>query len=391
MVVPHSSAESAQARARLVAALREQGVIHSEPVAQAFLSVPREIFVTWFYEQQRQAPWAWEKRTPEGCAAADWIAAIYQDRPLVMLVDERQRAISSSSMPTVMAMMLEALSVQPGMRVLEIGAGSGYNAALLAHLTGDGAQVTTIELEEELARTAHRALSKTSGPVSVHVGDGRLGVPERAPYERLIATVSASDIPRAWYEHLAPGGRLVMDLQGSLQQSSFLILDKAADGSVRGRFDPRPLSFMPLRSTGEAGAARPVARLLREPVSGEVTLSEQQAALLHDASFLWFLQWEAPGMTLSRAKAMQGSHAGQDFLTLLDANQETLLQLYHQDGYWSGRQHGGAGVAGVWETIERASEHWRNLGRPALSAYEVVWDEQQERCMLVCGQRAFPL
>ena len=65
MVVPHSSAESAQARARLVAALRKQGVIHSEPVAQAFLSVPREIFVTWFYEQQCQAPWAWEKRTPE--------------------------------------------------------------------------------------------------------------------------------------------------------------------------------------------------------------------------------------------------------------------------------------------------------------------------------------
>ena len=96
-------------------------------------------------------------------------------------------------------------------------------------------------------------------------------------------------------------------------------------------------------------------------------------------------------MALSRAKAMQGSHAGQDFLILLDANQETLLQLYHQDGSWSGHQHGGAGVAGLWETIEHASEHWRTLGRPALSAYEVVWDEQQERCMLVCGQRAFPL
>jgi hypothetical protein len=81
---------------------------------------------------------------------------------------------------------------------------------------------------------------------------------------------------------------------------------------------------------------------------------------------------------------------GQDFLTLLDTNQETLLPLYHQEGHWSGRQHGGAGRGGWWETIERAAEQWRKLGRPALSAY-VVWDEQQERCMLVCEHRAFPL
>lgn len=185
--------------------------------------------------------------------------------------------------------MLEALKMQPGLRVLEIGTGSGYNAALLAHLAGDPALVTTIDLEEELARAAKRVLYETIGPVSVHMGDGRLGVPLHAPYDRLLATASAPGIPRTWYEQLAPGGRLVMDLQGSLHTSSFLILDKAADGQARGRFDPRALFFMPLRSVGET-VTHPTSRLLREPVSGDVTLSEEQVLVLSDQAFLWFLQ-----------------------------------------------------------------------------------------------------
>ena len=109
MIVVHTTRESKQARARLVAALREQGAIQSERVAQAFLVVPREGFVTYFYEQQRQRPWDWEKRTPESYDAEGWITAVYQDKPLITLIDERNMSISSSSMPTVMAMMLEAL------------------------------------------------------------------------------------------------------------------------------------------------------------------------------------------------------------------------------------------------------------------------------------------
>lgn len=383
MVEIRTFRESEQARKRLVDSLREQGAIRSELVALAFRAIPREVFVPVFYEQEG---FVWVKRMPEAGKPTDWIAAIYRDQPLVTLVDERNRSISSSSMPTVMAMMLEALSVEPGMRVLEIGTGTGYNAALLAHLTGDPALVTSIDLEERLALAAGRTLHEVVGPVSVHVGDGRLGVSLRAPYDRILATASSPGIPRAWYEQLVPGGRLVMDLQGSLHKSSFLVLEKAADGQARGWFDPRALFFMPLRSPGEA-ASHPTSRLLREPVSGEVTLSEEQMAILRDDAFLWFLQWDAPGITLSRATALQGRHAGEEFVTLVDPKLETLLQLYHRNGQWSGYQHGGTGM---WKMIERAYERWHGLGRPALSSYEVVWDKQHERFVLVCGSRTFP-
>jgi hypothetical protein len=135
---------------------------------------------------------------------------------------------------------------------------------------------------------------------------------------------------------------------------------------------------------------RPTSRPLREPVSGEVSISEEQAAMLNESAFLWFLQWYAPGVTLSRAMVTQGKRAGQAFVTLIDAKQETLLQLYQGDGRWSGQQHGGTGL---WELVERAHGEWNSLGRPELSAYGVVWEKQQGRFALVLPQPGvvFPL
>ena len=115
-------------------------------------------------------------------------------------------------------------------------------------------------------------------------------------------------------------------------------------------------------------------------------------AVLLDDSFLWFLQWYAPGITLSRAKATQGSHAGQAFVTLIDGARQTLLQLYQHEGQWSGYQHGGAGL---WETIELARAEWERVGCPALGAYEVVWEDKlrEFQLMLRYGEfvMAFPL
>jgi SAM-dependent methyltransferase len=108
--------------------------------------------------------------------------------------------------------MLEALSLGPGLRVLEVGAGTGYNAALLKELVGPSGHVTSIELDPELAQRARRALSLTGHRCRVLVGDGRTGAPDQAPFDRIIVTASAPGVPRAWRDQLVEGGMLEVPL-----------------------------------------------------------------------------------------------------------------------------------------------------------------------------------
>lgn len=124
------------------------------------------------------------------------------------------RSLSCASAPWLVAAMLDQLHVQPANRVLEIGAGTGYNACLLAQLTGRADLVTTIDIDPDVTAQAKHALAATGyGDVHVITGDGALGYPDHAPYDRLIATVSPWDIPLTWWQQLAPGGRLVAPLR----------------------------------------------------------------------------------------------------------------------------------------------------------------------------------
>lgn len=135
----------------------------------------------------------------------------YADAPLYTKTDGNGASISAASQPRIVAMMLEQLQPEPGQRVLELGAGTGYNAGLLAHLVGEHGQVTTIDVDDNTVDDARSGLAAAGiDNVRVVLGDGALGHPDGAPYDRIIATVGAWGLPPAWLAQLAPGGRLVV-------------------------------------------------------------------------------------------------------------------------------------------------------------------------------------
>src|SRR5437868_12588843 len=108
-----------------------------------------------------------------------------------------------------MARMIDALALAPGMRILEVGTGTGYNAAVLAFVLGVE-QVTSIEIDPEVAEQARTALHKAGYPVEVITGDGEDGYPPGAPYDRIMGTAAAHTVPYAWVEQTRPGGMILV-------------------------------------------------------------------------------------------------------------------------------------------------------------------------------------
>jgi protein-L-isoaspartate(D-aspartate) O-methyltransferase len=141
------------------------------------------------------------------------VATAYIDDAVVTRRDAAGRALSSISQPSLVAQMLDMLDLQPGHRVLEIGAGTGYCAALLAELVGPSGQVTTIDLDPEVTDEAHRNLDANGySRVTVTCGDGALGDAAGAPWDRILVSVGAWEPAPEWIAQLAPGGRIVMPL-----------------------------------------------------------------------------------------------------------------------------------------------------------------------------------
>ncbi|MEV7974917.1 methyltransferase domain-containing protein [Streptomyces sp. NPDC086519] len=238
---------AAMARAALVREIDAEGVWAAEPVwREAFAQVPRHLFVPYYVAGARGYERRWGE-SPDPAARERWVRGAYEDVPLATRLRDGE-LISSSSQPSLMARMLVALGVADGDRVLEIGAGTGYNAALLAHRLGDDDLVTTVDLEPEITESARCHLAAAGYRPAVVTGDGARGVPERAPYDRIIATCALPSVPRAWVAQCTEGARILTPVATGL-----LTLTVRGGGCAEGRFLPSAAFFVPLRGVARAG------------------------------------------------------------------------------------------------------------------------------------------
>ena len=275
--------------AKLIEQLKKSGALKSAAIAQAFRATPRHRFL------------------PLVTAAE-----AYQDKAIVTKMQDGV-PISSGSQPAIVAIMLEQLEAQPGMNVLEIGAGTGYNAALLGQLVGPQGHVTTIDIDDDIVAQAQRHL-RANGATNVEAtcGDGGLGYAARAPYDRIILTVGAWDIVPAWFAQLKVGGRIVLPLGLSARQYS-LAFDKQAD-HLRSH-NMQLCGFMRLR--GAFASSEQV------KVVGAFTLGGESLAQLDVDKLVQLMQQPAQTHELPQSDSVQNG----DLLDYLLLHESSLLVL----------------------------------------------------------------
>lgn len=241
-------AVAVSARAELVRAIGLSGAWDADPGWRAvFAAVPRHLFVPYYYVAVADGNERLWRDSPDPRTRERWLRGAYADVPLATRLRDGE-LVSSSSQPSLMARMLAELRVVDGDRVLEIGAGTGYNAALLAHRLGDDL-VTTVDLEPEITDSARTHLADAGYRPTVVTGDGTRGVPEHGPYDRIIATCALPTIPPAWPAQCTPGARILAPLATGL-----IALTVRDAEHAEGRFLDTAAYFVPLRGAGPGSA-----------------------------------------------------------------------------------------------------------------------------------------
>ncbi|MEV0681711.1 methyltransferase, FxLD system [Actinosynnema sp. NPDC050436] len=230
-------------RNEVVDALVAEGTIVSPQVEVAMRTVPREVFA------------------PEG-----ELEKVYDlGRGFVTKVGGDGTSLSSVSAPQVQAHMLEQADIWPGHRVLEIGSG-GYNAALLAELVGPSGTVVTVDIDSDVVDRARRFLPEAGYPqVLVVLADAEHGVPGHAPYDRILVTVGAWDVPPAWTDQLAEDGLLLVPLSVR-GLSRTLVFERDGDRGLVSR-SSRMFGWVPMQGVGAHPGRQVVLR------GGELTLN----------------------------------------------------------------------------------------------------------------------
>ena len=371
-------------RQRMVEGLAQRGEL-DERWRAAFAEVPRHVFVP-------ELVWRHDRDCEGDCdlvplrRAEDpqhWLELAYANASVITQVDDGHPAgedgrgfevTSSASMPTVVAQMLTALEVEPGMRVLEIGTGTGYNAALLAHRLG-ARYVVSVEIDPAVAEHARDALAAAGyGAVRVITGDGGQGHPPAAPYDRVISTAAAAEVPYAWVAQTRPGGRVLTPWGTAYYPGGLLALTVGPEGTATGGI-VGPASFMWLRA--QRIPRYTINQIVRPDDAAAVSSTDlhpwRVAGDLHAATAIGL---QVPGC--QKFYCTQDSHTGTLYLVDQRSRSWATLHLTTEPPYEVHQ----SGHRKLWDDVETAYRWWVDAGKPTVDAWRFTITPSEHRIEL---------
>lgn len=350
-----------------------QQTYHETPISdatvQAFLATPRHLFVR-RYRERASREW---REVDEG-NLGQHLATLYADNPLTLFGDDDNNIPSTISQPSFVLRMLDLLQLQPGQIVLELGAGSGWNAALIGQLVGPSGRVCTLEIIPEVAHRAAATIGEL-GITNVQVisADGGDGYAAGGPYDRIAFTAGTYDLPRQFYEQIKQGGLLLAVIKNEGGGDNLFLLEKVDD-----HFESRhsmPCGFVQLTGKYKVGSLDPV------PIETLPEWSQLQQRQIARRPFWWggkgreWFMWQTAGIRsflgvtepffrafkTPKADAAATEHHywglwDRDSMSLVLARDDELISY---------------GNATATQRLVQQVHRWVDLGMPAASSFRL--------------------
>ncbi|WP_435218795.1 methyltransferase domain-containing protein [Streptomyces sp. bgisy034] len=377
--------------ALLASALMRNGALSSDWLP-AFHAAPRHRFVPETIWPGAAGGNRQKNRVIRSEEPRAWWEAVYSDAPITTQWDDGAHVgpekgsipTSSNSMPTMVFSMLRALDVSEGHRVLEIGTGTGWNAALLSSHVGP-ADVVTIEVDHTTAEAARERLQDAGFLPLVVVGDGAAGYVQGAPYDRLIATCSIGRVPYAWIEQMKPGGVLVAPWGPTYGGEAFVRLTATGDGTAQGKFLGSS-AFMRLR------AQRTERKHVREYLKGKPWPADgarSTTALSPDDVGDWPIMF-AVGVQVGDAFPWMESYKDGSYTLWL---RDTAVTSWATADFEKDRREFEVVQSGprrLWDEVERAYQWWQSQGRPVFDRFGLTVTPEGETVWLDDPQNPIP-
>lgn len=375
---------------RLAAELVRRGVLTDRGWRSALVATPRHLLVPEFFRQTPDLSGWYRVAEADPATRDEWGAAVYTDTTLVTLLRERPGehggypvAVSSSTRPSLMLTMLSHLSCQDGMRVLEVGTGCGYNAALLCSRLGD-TQVVSVDVDAELVSAARRRLADCGLHPALHTADARTSLPP-GPFDRLVTTCAVEQIPSGWLDVINTGGVVLAPLSAPLADGTLVRLRMQRDGTATGRIIPLYAPFMAARATDDTVAtptASPAAPARSEPRRTDV----DPALLAPDHPFAFWAQQFLPPLAPRRTGVTDDGRP----VTMLFDHTGRWARAWNEDGFVVTT----SGPSDLWSMVERSYRRWVAAGRPGWERFgltvsrqgQTLWLDSTDTPVHSCGE-----